>query len=463
MKVYRIILIFVIAILARQSPAQTITAGDHHSLFLCNNNGLMACGYNDRGQLGDNTTTQKNSPVQVNVLSGIIAMAAGVKHSLFLKNDNTVWACGFNGYGQLGNGSTASDSISFQINGLIGIIGISAGGSNSLFLKNDGTVWACGNNQYGQLGNGTTSGPNPNPVPAQLSSLSGIIAIAEGDYYHSLFLKNDGTVWACGLNDHGQLGNGTTSNANPTPFQVPSLSGIIAIAAGQGYSLFLKNDSTVWACGIGGALGNGLITDQLSPVQAVSLSKITAIAAGNGHSMFLKNDGTVWVCGSNLYGQLGNGTSDVNPHSTPIQASSLSGITSIAAGQNHSLFLKNDGTVWACGDNGLGQLGDGTGNNKSTPVQVTGLCSLTAVEENSIENNISVYPNPLAAQTTFTLNKEAKNALLKVYDMNGKIARQLIFSGMQVIFQKENIVNGIYFYQIISGDKIIAAGKLIVE
>jgi hypothetical protein len=109
-----------------------------------------------------------------------------------------------------------------------------------------------------------------------------------------------------------------------------------------------------------------------TPVQVSSLTGITAIAAGGFHSIFLKNDGTVWAVGYNAFGQLGDGTTANK--STPVQVSSLTGITAIAAGGFHSIFLKNDGTVWAVGSNGDGQLGDGTTGNKSTPVQVSVLC-----------------------------------------------------------------------------------------
>jgi hypothetical protein len=121
-----------------------------------------------------------------------------------------------------------------------------------------------------------------------------------------------------------------------------------------------------------GQLGIGTMVDKSSPVQVSSLTSITAIAADGNHSLFLKNDGTVWAVGNNFYGQLGDGTTDSK--STPVQVSPLTGITAIAAGGLHSLFLKNDGTVWAVGRNNNGQLGDGTTVNKSTPVQVSVLC-----------------------------------------------------------------------------------------
>ena len=122
---------------------------------------------------------------------------------------------------------------------------ISGGGYHSLALKKDGTVWAWGHNEYGQLGDGTQTLGRLTPV--QVSGLSGVIAIAAGEY-HSLALKSDGTVWAWGGNYEGQLGDGTTNN-KLTPVQVSGLSGVIAIAASYRHSLALKSDGTVWAWG----------------------------------------------------------------------------------------------------------------------------------------------------------------------------------------------------------------------
>jgi alpha-tubulin suppressor-like RCC1 family protein len=443
------------------SFSQVISCGGNHSIFLCNNGKPMACGDNAYGQLGDGTSTDKSIPVQITSLSGIITVAAGSNHSLFLKNDGTVWSCGSNNYGQLGDGTTTNKSTPVQIPSLSGIVAIAAGYYHSLFLRNDGTVWACGRNNYGQLGDGTTIDKS---IPVQISSLSGIVDIAAG-YGHSLFLRNDGTVWACGYNVYGQLGDGTTTNKS-NPVQISSLSGIVAIAIGGGHSLFLKNNGTVWACGWNsyGQLGDGTTNNKSTPVQISSLSGITAIAAGHVHSLFLKNDGTVWSCGDNIWGQLGDGTSGISANkSTPVQVSSISGILSIAAGYNHSLFLKNNGTVWACGHNFQGQLGDGTTTEKSIPVQVTGLCAVN-VEENLFENNISLYPNPFSTQTTLSSDKYLNNATINIYNAFGQIVKQINnLSGQTFILSNDNLPAGFYFLHLIENDKIIKTEKFVVS
>lgn len=409
------------------AQTQFIAAGGDHSVFICSGDGSMTCGYNAYGQLGDGTTTANQNSVQVNSLSGIVAVAAGQNHTLFLKNDSTVWACGRNYFGELGNGTTTvnnPNSIPIQVNSLTNIKAIAAGGQHSLFLKSDGTVWACGRNNEGQLGDGTTA---DKVSPVQLTSLNGIIAIIAG-WSYSLFLKNDGTVWACGRNAEGQLGDGTTIQRN-IPVQVTSLSGVISIAAGRDHSLFLKNNNTVWACGgnSNGQLGDGTVIQKNTPVQVSNLTGIVAIAAGMGsissfgspgsHSLFLKNDGTAWACGNNYSGQLGDGTTA--DKYIPTQVINLTGINAIAAGGSnnpfstgHSLFLRNDGTVWACGANMSGQLGDGTSTNRSTPVQVAGLCQIPLATEPTITTGNISFSN--VSLTSMTVAVVPGNGLYRI-------------------------------------------------
>ena len=123
----------------------------------------------------------------------------------------------------------------------------------------------------------------------------------------------------------------------------------------------MKSDGTVWSWGYNnkGQIGNGTITvNELSPVQATGLTGVVSVAAGYEHTVALKSDGTVWTWGYNNYGQLGDGTT--TDESSPVQVSGLTGVIAIAAGYEHTVALKSDGTVWAWGYNTYGQLGDNT-------------------------------------------------------------------------------------------------------
>jgi alpha-tubulin suppressor-like RCC1 family protein len=192
-------------------------------------------------------------------------------------------------------------------------------------------------------------------------------------------MRGDGTVWAWGSNFAGELGNGSSTDSS-IPVQVSGLTGVTAIAAGDSHSLAVRGDGTAWAWGYNfdGELGNGTTTfNESTPVQVSALTGLTAIAAGGNHSLAMRGDGTVWAWGSNFAGELGNGTT--TNASTPVQVSAPSSVNAIAAGGIHSLAMRGDGTVWAWGDNSLGELGNGTTNSASTPVQVSGLAGVTAI------------------------------------------------------------------------------------
>ncbi|MBF0390390.1 MAG: hypothetical protein HQK71_09845, partial [Desulfamplus sp.] len=266
---------------------------------------------------------------------------------------------------------------------------------HSIALKSDGSVWAWGVNESGQLGNGTTTDSS---VPVQVKDSSGtgfltnITAISTNTGFggHSVALKSDGTVWAWGNNYRGQLGNGTTGvTPNPLPVQVKDSSGtgfltnIIAIDAGSNYVIALKNDGTVWGwgeCG-SGQIGTGHTGWYNLPQQVVDssgtgfLTNIIAIDAGAEHTVALKNDGTVWAWGGNIYYKLGDSTNVTR--TLPVQVKDpsdgstfLTGVSAIAAGQDSTVVLKSDGTVWAWGHNLVGNLGDGTTTDRINPVQV---------------------------------------------------------------------------------------------
>ena len=214
----------------------------------------------------------------------------------------------------------------------------------------------------------------PYTYAAQRSGMGPI----DGGWYFSVALKSDGTVWAWGQNDEGQLGDGTTIDRT-TPAQVQSLSGITELSSGSKHCLALKSDGTVWAWGWNeyGQLGDGTTVNRTTPVRVPGLSGVTAVASGiYGSSLALKSDGTVWAWGWNYHSELGDGTT-IN-RTTPVQVPGLTGITALAGGASHSLALKSDGTVWAWGQNYAGALGDGTTVNRTTPEEVPGVSGIIA-------------------------------------------------------------------------------------
>ncbi|MFI0434724.1 MAG: hypothetical protein ACH350_03215 [Parachlamydiaceae bacterium] len=307
-----------------------------------------------------------------------ISIAAGCFHSLELRSDGNVWAWGNNSYGQLGNGNNTNFNYPVQvIGGLKDVTSISAGSYHSMALKKDGTVWTWGLNNKGQLGIGSTSNAN---TPTQIVNFQNIIAIAGGGEF-SLALDKDGNVWAWGDNSLGQVGVNVNNvkSTYSTPQKVLNLSGVIAIAAGQYHALALKNDGKVYAWGANGSgqLGNNSTTNQYQPVATNLLTSIKAIAAGSEHSLALKSDEKVYAWGNNFSGQLGNGNT-TNQWQPVLVQGGLSNVAFIAAGGYHSLAIKSDGTECAWGNNSSGELGDGSFTNSLFPKSINGTFSLTA-------------------------------------------------------------------------------------
>ena len=420
------------------SPA--ISAGSSHSLALKDDGTVWAFGTNNYGQLGVGDTMNRDAPVQVKdpsdpttYLTGVTAISAGYDYSLALKSDGTVWAWGSNECGRLGDNTTDSKNTPVQVKGpggigdLTGVTAISAGG-HSMALKSDGTVWAWGANNYNQLGIGTgISTEEWAPVQVHgannVGFLTGVTAISAG-YYHSFAIKSDGTVWAWGRNNLGQLGIGEsgTGTDKGAPVQVLGKDGdgyltdITEISGGGFHSLALKSDGTVWAWGSEalGSLGIGTYGIRSTPVQVHDadnidfLTGVTAISAGLYHSLALGSDGTVWAWGGNARGQLGVGDNvdkylpkHVLKGSSAGGSDYLEGVTAISGGNDHALALKSDGAVCI------------SGKYNQTPVQMSiFLITLKAVTPLPGGTLGMVYSHALTAIGTRTVTWSLMNGSL---------------------------------------------------
>lgn len=354
-----------------------------NTLGLRNDGMVWACGRNDDAQLGLGNTTPKYSPVLVPNLNGVISIDTCNCNTIALKNDHTVRTWGDNQHGELGNGTFINSNTPVSVKNLNNINAVSAGGQFSVALRSDNTVWTWGTNFYGQLGNGTNTDSSiptqvkldPNLYP-NTPYLSGIIAISAGTM-STLALRSDGTVWAWGENGYGELGNGSTTYSIYA-VQVHNLSNITAIAAGGYFGMALKNDGTFYTWGQNnyGQLGIDPQTSYRSePAPLSGISGIAAFSGGFEHVLALKTDGTVWAWGSNGNGQLGVSTS-IRSRYTPAQVSGLPQINSVCAGWDVSYALKSDGTIYAWGSNNFSQLGIGSTADTYTPTLVSGLGTL---------------------------------------------------------------------------------------
>ncbi len=423
-----------------QDRAISIAAGKFHRLVLREDGTVWAWGNNGSGQLGDGTTQDSDVPVQVINLAEavvsnfaataprVIGLAAGGEHSLAFLSNGDVWAWGSNYYGQLGDGTKSDRWAPVRVREFEGTVAVFGENRFSAALKNDGTVWAWGDNSGYQHGDGTT---DEHLLPKQVPGLFNILSIAGGES-HMIALQDAGTPPA---NLAPLVYAGPNRTVNPLPMETSLLGEVSddflpdppmlttlswAKVSGPGSVAFnpvdapistatfsaegtyvlrlLANDGaltssdevtvtvnapstggTLWAWGANssGQLGDGSTTEQISPVTINTISGVTQISAGYEHTLALKSDGTVWAWGTNSEGRLGDGT--VITRLTPVLVGSLGQADAVSAGGRHSLALLSDGTVWAWGYNGNGQLGDDSYGNRATPVQVVGLTNVAAI------------------------------------------------------------------------------------
>jgi alpha-tubulin suppressor-like RCC1 family protein len=297
-------------------------------------------------------------PTEVTGLENVTAVAAGQTHVLALRKDGTVWAWGQNRSGQLGDGSGVDRDRPVKVMNMTGVVDIAAGSFQSYALKNDGTIWAWGDNRNGQLGDGTQIDRRS---PVLVEGFTNIRAIAAGTS-HLIALRSDGNVCTWGYSTEDKIGRAIPTIA---PTCLSGFSDVIDIAAGGHASYGLKRDGTVTV------FGTTACDAPIDPMASLGplIDRVKAIAAGTNHFLALRDDGSVWACGANLSGQLGYGGAETQKR--PIQVSGgLFNVVSIAAGFRHSLARDQSGAVWAWGDNEFGQLGTGDRAPRTIPTPV---------------------------------------------------------------------------------------------
>jgi alpha-tubulin suppressor-like RCC1 family protein len=268
-------------------------------------------------------------------------------------------------------------------------VSISAGSGHTCAIASDGTAWCWGAGELGRLGDGTTLDAS---VPVPVSGLADVSVISAGSQ-HSCAALSDGTAWCWGDGSEGRLGDGTTADAS-TPVPVSNLAGVESLSAGGFHSCAALADGTAWCWGLGifGLLGDGVPSVyQTTPVQVSTLTSVTTVSSGQQHTCAAQTDGTAWCWGLDDYGQLGDGPAhqSCGPNGmydcsfTPTQVSGLSGTVDISAGSSHSCATLTDGTAWCWGHGEYGRLGDGSVIDSDTPVQVSGLGSVVDISAGS--------------------------------------------------------------------------------
>jgi alpha-tubulin suppressor-like RCC1 family protein len=333
---------------------------------------LRSWGSNSSGQLGDNTITSRSSPVSVvGGFTDWTSVSAGSNFSLGVRANGTLWAWGSSSNGRLGDNSTTNRSSPVLVVGsFVDWVQVSAGGIHSLGVRANGTVWAWGQNNNGQLGDNSTTFSS-SPVSVVGGFVDWIQASAGNS--HSLGVRANGTLWAWGLNSSGRLGDNTTINRLSPVSVVGGFTDWIEASAGGDHSLGVRANGTLWAWGFNGEgrLGDNTTINRLSPVSVVGGFTDWISASAYNHSLGVRTNGTVWAWGNNGNGRLGDNT--ITSRLSPVSV--VGGFTdwiSASAGGAQSLGVRANGTVWAWGNNSFGRLGDNTITSRLSPVSVVG-------------------------------------------------------------------------------------------
>ena len=350
-----------------------ISAGGRFSLAVNAAGVPYSWGNDAASQLGNGVPdANRNTAAPFGTLTDVRSLAAGQEyHGIAVRNDGTAWAWGYRGNVDCAVGVIASSP--FKVDYATDIVAASAGYDHTLLLRSDGRVLSFGCNNYGQLGRPGGSPPPMSPLAVVPGLAPNIVAVAAGDGY-SLALDANGDVWSWGrASPADRSGNGHS----PTPVRLAGLSNVIAIAAANEHALALRSDGAVlaWGSNRNGKLGDGSELNRVLPTPTLLTSQITAIAAGGDSSLALRADGSVLSWGINETGQLGSGSASPGFRPTPAPVSVLSDVVAISCGfgLGHSLALRRDGSVWAWGYNDAGQLGDGSNTSRLAPVVVLGL------------------------------------------------------------------------------------------
>jgi alpha-tubulin suppressor-like RCC1 family protein len=360
----------------------SVAAGAYSGYAVLSDGHVWAWGDDLEGQIGDTGPwTSRTVPVEVKGLSGVTLVAGSGNSAYALLKNGTVWAWGSDSQGELADQQFTARQTPSLVPDLSEVRNVATGAFDVYAIRDDGTAWSWGDNSFGQLGTGSAAAVST--VPKELAHLTGVVAVRAGTSDGYALLR-DGTVWVWGDNSLRQLGGsgcGPTRTGRPeaclasnVPHQIPGLTGIVAIAAGGDSGYALRRDGTVWAWGDDefGELGDGVRTlGQGRPVRVKGLDHVVAIAAGSCSAYALLKNGTVWAWGRGDYGQLGNGSS--SGRSLPVQVKGLADIVQVVGGGDMAFALERDGSLWSWGANTLGQLGDGSVTGRNVPVRVLGL------------------------------------------------------------------------------------------
>jgi alpha-tubulin suppressor-like RCC1 family protein len=439
-----------------------VSASSSHQLAIQNDGTLWGWGSSSDLGIGLPSIPYYITPIQIGTQNNWADISAGENFSLGIKNDGSLWAWGSFPDPAIGGNNTTNLNTYYpvQIGNDYDWIEVSAGGQHALGLKSNNTLWAWGLNNTGQVGNGlstcTFCPPIYQTTPLQIGSDNDWKQISAGANFSGA-IKFNGTLWCWGDNTANFVNNGLP--LNNTPIQIGTDTSWSQLDFGNySHLLALKTDGTIWSWGYDITTDTPFVVIPI-PSQIGTNNYWTDISAGADHDLAIKNDGTVWSWGRNYIGQMGNGNvGGVQTLPQMILSSINNNFIKISGGMEFSSGIKSDGTLWAWGSNGLGQMGIGNNLNQATPQTVN--CTTLAIFEAPKNFEATLFPNPTSGLLFLVAAQEYVDSDFQIYNLLGEVISEGRISENTTIDLSHNS-KGLYFLRI--GDMFNQTFKIVLE
>jgi alpha-tubulin suppressor-like RCC1 family protein len=326
-------------------------------------NGTLWCwGYNASGEVGNGSTTNQVSPVQIGGDTWK-SVEAGTYHTCGIRSDDSLWCWGYNASGQVGDGTGLDrwSPVSVAAGAWTVVVG---GGAHTCGIRDDAKLWCWGSNGSGQVGDGAF-GNQFGPVPVGTANWRALSLGA----YHSCGIRSDDSLWCWGNNSNGQIGDGTgIGRTTPVPIGTGAWK---TVDLGGNHTCGIRTDDMLWCWGYNavGQVGDATTTGRTSPV-AIGSTRWRTVGAGDAHSCAITVDNTRACWGSNADGRLGEGTeyAKLTPY---VVGGALANWETVAGGNLHTCGIaQGTNALWCWGGNSKGQVGDGTLFDLDSPAAV---------------------------------------------------------------------------------------------